>query len=59
MEADYVPFKRSTTTMVNFGVYTFKYLNTEKSYLKNRLLMLTSKKYMGQNMYVLIQNGYM
>ena len=30
IKADYGPFNRSTTPMVDLGTYIFKYLNTEK-----------------------------
>ena len=51
------PFNGSTTTMVDLGTYIFRYLNKGKLHLKNRLLMLMSKKYMNHSMYVLLQNN--
>ena len=57
-EADDGTFKGSTTPMVDLGICVLKDLNTGKLYLKNRLPMLTSKKYMSQNMYTLPLNGY-
>ena len=58
IEADDKHFIGYTTPMVSLGTFIFTDLNTGKLHLKNRLLMLTSKKYMNQIMYVLLQNSY-
>ena len=57
IEANYGPFKGSTTPKVNLGMYIFKDLNTGKLYQRNFLLMLTPKKYIDQRMNILIQNN--
>ena len=59
IEADDGPFKGSTTPMVDLGTYIFKYSNTGKLHLNNCLLMLPSKKYINQNMRVMLQNNYL
>ena len=51
IEADDRPFEGSTTLMVDLGTYVFKYLNTGKLHLNNRLLILRSKYYIIHNMY--------
>ena len=58
IEADSEPFKGSTTPTNDLGTYIFKYLNKEILHLNNRLLVLTLKKYMSHNVYVLLQNDY-
>ena len=57
IKSDDGPFNGSTTIMVDLGTYIFRYLNKGKLHLKNRLLMLMSKKYMNHSMYVLLQNN--
>ena len=44
--------------MVYLGKYILKYLNAGKITPEEKLPMLTSKKYMSQNMYVLALNEY-
>ena len=44
--------------MINVGKYEFKDLNTGKLHLKNLLRMLNQKKFMNQNMPVLLLNYY-
>ena len=58
-EVDDGPFKGYETPMVDFGMYIFKDLNTEKLHLKKRLLMITLKKYISHNMQLLPQEYYM
>ena len=55
IKSDDGTFEGSTTPMVDLGTYIFKDLNTGKITLEEFLLMLTLKKYMGQNMHVLIK----
>ena len=54
IEADDGNFIGSTAHIVDLGAYRFEYLNIGKLNLKNILLALTSKKYMSQNMFVLL-----
>ena len=58
MKSDDELFKGSTASMVDLGTYIFQYLNTEKITSEYFLPMLTMKKYMSQNIYVLTQNNY-
>ena len=56
--ADYGPFKGYTIPMVDLDKYLFKALNTEKIHLNNFLPILTSNRYIIQNIYVLQLNYY-
>ena len=51
-------FKGYTTHMVYLSMHIFNDLNTEKLHIKNNLPMINTKRYMIQNMYVLLQNDY-